>query len=107
MRSRLPPGRQAGEAGQAGLEQRAGPAVEAGAGHDVVARAGEGGEGQQLGRLAAGGGQRPETALEAGHALLERRHRRVADPAVDVAVLLQREEVRRIGGVLEDEARVW
>ena len=71
----------------------------------MVAGAGQGDEDQQLGRLAARGGDRTQPALQAGHPFLERGDGRVADPAVDVAELLQREERGGIQRVLEDEAR--
>jgi len=42
-------------------------------------------------------------ALEAGEPLLQRLDRRVADPAVNVARLVEREQVRRVVGVVEHE----
>lgn len=80
-------------------------AVETARRHDVVAGLGERAEGEELRGLPAAGGDTADRTLEAGDPLLERRHGRVPDPAVDVAVLLQREQVRRVGRVLEDEAR--
>ena len=62
-------------------------------------------DGQELGRLPARRGHRTDAALEAGHPLLERGDGRVGDAAVDVAVLLQGEQVGGVGGVLEHEAR--
>jgi hypothetical protein len=47
--------------------------------------------------LAAGGEQRTDAALERGDAVLDRGLRRVHDPGVDVAELLEREQV---GGLL-------
>ena len=54
----------------------------------------------------AGGRDGADAALEAGDALLERGDGRVADPGVDVAVLLQGEAGRGIRGVVEHE-RTW
>ena len=93
------------EAAQRHVELGDRAAVERGRRDDVVARAREGGERQELRGLPRAGGHRAERALEAGQALLERGDRRVRDAAVDVAVLLQREQVRGVGGVVEDEAR--
>ncbi|TPW13306.1 MAG: cystathionine-beta-synthase domain harboring protein [Acidimicrobiaceae bacterium] len=62
-------------------------------------------DGEELGRLAARGGDSPDATLEAGDALLERGDGGVGDAAVDVAVLLQREQVGRVRRVLEHEAR--
>ena len=45
---------------------------------------------------------RSDAVLERGDALLEHGHGRVHDARVDVAEPLQREEVRRVLGVLED-----
>ena len=59
---------------------------------------------EELGRLPAGRRHRADAALEAGDALLERGDGRVADAAVDVAELLQGEEIGGVGGVLEHEA---
>ena len=85
------------------VEQRVGAAVERGAGDDVLAGLGELGDQQRLGGLAAGGGDRADPALEAGDALLERRDGRVAEPRVDVPVLLEREQVGGVLDVLEHE----
>ena len=59
---------------------------------------------QQLRGLAARGGHRADPTFEARHALLEGGHGGVGDPGVDVAVLLQGEQIGRVGGVLEHEA---
>ena len=69
----------------------------------MVAAVAELGEQQRLGRLARAGGDGADAALEARDPLLERRHRRVAEARVDVPVLLQREQVGRVLGVLEHE----
>jgi hypothetical protein len=88
---------------QRDVEQGVGPAVQRRARDHVVARLGERGEQQRLRRLAAAGRDRADPALEAGDALLERRDGRVGQPAVDVAVLLQGEEIGGVLRVLEDE----
>ena len=62
-------------------------------------------EQQRLRRLAAAGRDRADPALEARDPLLERRDGRVAEPRVDVPVLLQREQVGGVLGVLEHERR--
>ena len=61
--------------------------------------------GAELRREAAGKGYPSEPALEAGHALLERGDRRIADAAVDVPVAAQREKLRRLLGRPEDVGR--
>ena len=73
-------------------------------GDDVVAGLAQRADDEELGRLTAGGRHRADSAFEAGHSLLERGDGRVADAGVDVAELLQREEVGSVGGVLEHEA---
>ena len=88
---------------QRDVEQRVGAAVERRAGHDVLAGLRELGEQQRLGRLPAAGRDGADPALEAGHALLERGDRRVAEARVDVPVLLQREQVGGVLDVLEHE----
>jgi hypothetical protein len=70
----------------------------------VVPGARQRGDGEELGGLAARRGDGPDSALEAGHALLEGRRGGIRDTRVDRAVLLQREEIRGVRGVLEDEA---
>ncbi len=75
------------------------------AGDDVVSGPGEAREREELRRLPAGGRHCADPAVEAGEPLLERSDRRVTDAAVDVSVLLQREQVGRIRRVLEDETR--
>jgi hypothetical protein len=70
----------------------------------VVPGPGQGGETQRLGRLPAGSGHGTYPAFQVGHTFLEGGHRWVGDAGVDVAILLQREEVGGVGGVLENEA---
>ncbi len=80
------------------------PAVERRRRHDVAAGVGEAEDGEGLGRLAAGHGQRPDAALEVGHALLQHRLGRIHDPGVDVAGLAQGEQGGGVVRVPEDIA---
>ena len=66
--------------------------------HDGQQRGGDG-------RLAAGEGQARRAAVERRQTLLEHVVGRVHQPRVDVAELLQREQIRRVVGVVEDVAR--
>ena len=59
-------------------------------------------QGEVLGRLPGRRCHRSDAILERGDPLLEHRHGRVHDARVDVPEPLQREEVRRVLGVLED-----
>src|SRR6185437_10428925 len=93
------------ELGEGELELRDGAAVDRARGDDVVARLAEREENRRLRRHAAGERHRADAPFEAGDALLEGRHRRVHDAAVDIAVFLQVEVSRRRGGVLEGERR--
>ena len=93
------------ELGQRVVEQVVRAAVQARAGDDVVAGLGDVEDRERLRRLAAGDEQRADAALEARDALLHRVLGRVHDPRVDVAELLQREQVRGVLGVAEDERR--
>jgi hypothetical protein len=93
------------ELGQAVVEQVVRAAVEARAGDDVVAGLGDVEDRQRLGRLAAAHEQRADAALEARDALLDDVVRRVHQPGVDVAELLQPEQRRGVVGVLEDVRR--
>ena len=91
------------EAAQRHIELGDCAAVEARARHDVVAGSGERSEGDELGTEPGCRGHRPDPALERGDALLECCDRRVRQPAVDIAVLLQREAGGGIRGVVENE----
>jgi hypothetical protein len=51
---------------------------------------------EELRRLTAGRGNGTDASFEAGNPFLERGDRRVADPRVDVAELLQREQIRGV-----------
>ena len=92
-------------------EQVVGAAVERRDRHDVVARARDVQHRVGDGRLAGCERQRGERrlgesrALELGEPLLEHRVRRVHDPRVDVAELLEREQVGRVLGAVEDVRR--
>ena len=57
--------------------------------------------GEQRGRLARGERERGDAAFERGDALLEHRLGRVHDAGVDVAELLEREQVGRVLGRIE------
>ena len=92
------------EATQRGLEHGVGSAVERRRGHEVGALLGQRQGGQELGGLARGGGHGTDAALQAGHAFLERRRRRVRDAGVDGAVLLEGEQVCGVGHAVEHEA---
>ena len=102
---RVDEGRLDAEAGERHGELVVAPAVEVGRRHDVVAGIEQRHEGHRLGGQLAGGGQRADAALEAGHALLEHRRGRVHDPRVDVPEAVEVEEVGRVVGVLEDVGR--
>ena len=91
------------EPAQRHVQQRVGAAVEGAGGDDVVARVAQLREQQRLGRLAGAGGDGADPALQARDPLLERGDGRVAQARVDVPVLLQREQVGRVLGVLEHE----
>jgi len=93
------------ESAQRHVELHVGAAVQPGGRDDVIAGAGQGREGEELGRLSAGGGHRPDAALQVRHPFLEHVDGGVRDPRVDGAVLLEGEQVGRIGGVLEHEGR--
>ena len=59
-------------------------------------------DGERLGRLAGGRGQRRRAAFERRHALLKDVGGGVHDAGVDVAELLQREEPAGVVGILEE-----
>jgi hypothetical protein len=93
------------EAAQGDVELGDGPAVELGRGHNVVPGSSQRGEGDEFRGHAGRGSDGADAAFERGDPLLEGGHGGVANPRVDVAVLLQREEVGGVVGVLEDEGR--
>ena len=93
------------QAPQRDVQQRERAAVERAGRDHVVARVAQLREQQRLRRLAAARRHRADPALEARDPLLERRDRRIAEPRVDVPVLLQGEQVGRVRGVLEHERR--
>ena len=82
-------------------EQVPGAAVEVGRGDDVVARARQVLDRKGRGRLTAGERQRRHAALERSDALLEHVVGRVHDAGVDVAELLEREQIGGVLGALE------
>jgi hypothetical protein len=87
------------------VEEVVGAAVERGRGDDLVARVGDGQDGERLGGLPRGERERGRAAFERGDALLEDVGRRVHDARVDVAELLQGEEARGVVRVVEDVGR--
>ena len=91
------------EAAQGHVQLGDGAAVQLRRSHNVVALLAQSRKGDELGSHAGGGGHRADTAFEGGDALLQRGDGGVGQARVDVAVLLQGEEVRRVVSVLEDE----
>ena len=86
-------------------QQVVGSAVEAGAGHHVVAGLGDVEDREGLGGLAGAEQQRREAAFQAGHALFHGVLGGVADPGVDGREFGEREAVRGAFGAGEDERR--
>ena len=93
------------EARQGHLELVIGAAIEVAAGDDVVARLGDGRDGQELRRLAGTGGNRRDAPFEGGNALLEDVGGRIHDPRVDIAELLQGKQLRTVIGTVEGIGR--
>ncbi len=93
------------ELGERVVQQVVGAPVEARARHDVVTGLGHVEQGDRLGRLPRRDQQRTHAPLQAGDPLLDRVRRRVHQPRVDVAELLEPEQVRGVLGVLEDVGR--
>jgi hypothetical protein len=90
------------EARQCVVEQVVSAAVERGGGDDLVAGAGQCGEGKGLRGLTGGRGQRRRSAFESRHALFKHVRGGVHDARVDVTELLQSEEAPRVVCVLKD-----
>ena len=91
------------EASQGHVQLGDGAAVQLRGGNNVVALLAERREGDELGGHTGGGGHRTDTAFEGGDALLQGGDGGVGQARVDVAVLLQGEEVRGVVSVFEDE----
>ena len=91
------------EAAQGHVQLGDGAAVQLRRSNNVVALLAQSREGDELGSHAGGGRYRTDAAFEGGDALLQRGDGRVGQARVDVAVLLQGEEVRGIVSVFEDE----
>ena len=89
------------EARECNLELVVGAAVEVAGRDDVVARLSERGERDELSRLPARDGEGGDTTLQGRDPLLEHIGRRVHQPRVDVAELLQREQPCAVRAVLE------
>ena len=62
-------------------------------------------DGERLGSLAAGDEERTDTALERCHPVLDRCLGRIHDAGIDVAELLEREQVGRMIRVVEGVRR--
>ena len=91
------------EAAEADIHLGVSAAVKGAGGDQLVARAEQAGDGEELRSLSAGGGEPGHAAFEGGHALLEDIRRGIHDTAVNIAELLQREQVRGVLRVLEGE----
>ena len=91
------------EASQGHVQLGDGAAVQLRRSHNVVALLAQSREGDELGSHAGGGRYRTDTAFEGGDALLQCGDGGVGQARVDVAVLLQGEEVCRVVSVFEDE----
>ncbi len=78
------------------FELAVGAAVEAAAGDDVIAGVAEGEDGLSLCGVSAAGGESCHAAFEVGYALFEHIGGRVHQARVDVAQLLQGEQVRGV-----------
>ncbi len=98
-------GRRDADLGQRVGEQVVRAAVQAARGDDVVAGPGEVEDAQRLGGLTGADAEGGDATFERRDALLEDVRGRVHDPGVDVPELLEPEEARRVGGVVEDVAR--
>lgn len=83
------------------LELVVGATVQVAGGDDVVSGMGEGRDGHELGCLARGGSNGSNTTFQSCNALLEDVDCRVHDSAVDVAELLEAEEPRAVGRIIE------
>ncbi len=79
-----------------------GTAIERVRRHHLVASLKQRGDGRELRCLARSAGQRADTALQTCDALLEGARSRVGNARIDVAELVQGEQVRSVVGVLED-----
>ena len=89
------------ELGKDGVEHRVRSAVEVAGGDDLVPHLGEGDDGVVNSRGTRSESNRRRAALQQGDPLLQHVLRGVHDPRVDVAQLLQGEEVRRPLGARE------
>ena len=89
------------EALEGDLELVVGAAVEIARRDDVVARLADGGDGDELRRVAARHAKRRLAPFERRHALFEHVGGRVHQARIDVARLAQREQIRAMLGVLE------
>jgi hypothetical protein len=84
------------------VELVVGAAVELRCGDDLIASPHNVQDRETLGSLARGSRKGTHTLLQRGDPLLEDVGRWVHDPGVDVALFGEREEVRRVVGIVED-----
>lgn len=84
------------------LELVVGAAVQVAGGDDVVSGMSESRDSHELGSLAGGGSDGSNTTFQGCNTLLEDIDCGVHDSAVDVAELLEAEEPRAVGRVIED-----
>src|SRR6266545_1132376 len=71
--------------------------------HHLITGLQQGGQGHQLGSLPGRCGQPADTAFQGGHALFKRGCRGVGDARVEIAKLVQCEEMGSVFRILEDE----
>ena len=93
------------QARQRHLELVVGAAVQMAAGDNIVTGLGQGGDGDELRRLARAGGHRRHAAFQRGNALLEHVGGRVHDAGVDIAELFQRKQLGAVVGAVKGVRR--
>jgi hypothetical protein len=80
-------------------------AIKLAGGGDIVARAHQGVQREQLRRMARRAGQRRPAAFQGRHAFLQHRSGGIHDARIDVAEDLQVEQGRGVIGIFKDEGR--
>ncbi len=85
------------------VELRVSSTIEGGGGDDMVPGLTDIGDRQELRRLSGGDGEGGHAPFQRGDSFFEHRRGGVHDARIDVAELLQGEELRGIVGVVEDE----
>ena len=98
-------GRRAAQLGEGVMKELVGPAVEVVGRDDLVPQSRDGQQRQRDGRLARGDRQGARPTFDRRDPLLEDIRRRVHQSRVDIAELLQREQVGRVLRALEDVGR--